>query len=134
MKMLLTTTVEDVERFLDLEQHFDRIEGVGRGYDVHFLDLESLGRAFTYLASGRPLVATRLVGIPEVVVDGKNGLLVEEKSPQQLADAIIQLLASPTLAERYGAENRLEAERDLTWNSVAKSMVQVYEQAIAIRN
>jgi glycosyltransferase involved in cell wall biosynthesis len=86
------------------------------------------------MACGRPLVATRLVGIPEVVIDGKNGLLVEEKNPHQLSDAIIQLLASPVLAERYGAANRLEAERDLTWNSVAKSMVQVYEQAIAIRN
>lgn len=86
------------------------------------------------MACGRPLVATRLVGIPEVVIDGKNGLLVEEKNPHQLAESIIQLLASPALAERYGAANRLEAERDLTWNGVAKSMVQVYEQAIANRN
>jgi glycosyltransferase involved in cell wall biosynthesis len=86
------------------------------------------------MACGKPLVATRVAGIPEVVIHRENGLLVEEKSPRQLAEAIIELLASPGLAERYGAMNRAKAERELTWNKIAKRMVQVYEQATATRN
>ncbi len=86
------------------------------------------------MACGKPLVATRVAGIPEVVTDGQNGLLVEEKNPQQLAEAIVQLLASPALAERCSAANRAKAERELTWNGVATRMIKVYERAIAASN
>lgn len=83
------------------------------------------------MACGKPLIATRVAGIPEIVIDKQNGLLVEEKNPRQLAEAIVQLLASPALAARYGAVNRLKAETELAWNNVASRMVEVYEQAIA---
>ena len=84
------------------------------------------------MACGRPLVATRVAGIPEVVTHGQNGLLVEEKNPSQLADAVLQLLASPALLERYGAASRFKVETELTWSNIATRMVEVYGQAIAV--
>ncbi|MEM4723849.1 MAG: glycosyltransferase family 4 protein, partial [Candidatus Hadarchaeum sp.] len=83
------------------------------------------------MSCGKPVVATRVAGIPEVIEDQHNGLLVEEKDPHQLAQAITKLLASPDLAQQYGMACRTKIEERLTWGMIAKRMVEVYEQAIA---
>jgi len=85
------------------------------------------------MACGRPLVATRIAGLPEVVIDGQSGLLIAEKNPQQLAAAVITLLSSPEMARRCGADNRARAESELSWERIAMRMVEVYGQAIASR-
>jgi glycosyltransferase involved in cell wall biosynthesis len=54
------------------------------------------------MALARPVVATRVGGIPEVVQDGVTGLLVPPHDPRALAAAITRLLADGTLAERMG--------------------------------
>lgn len=87
--------------------------------------------ALEAMACGKPLVASRVAGIPEVVRDGENGLLVGEKDPVQLAAAILQLLASPEMAARMGQANRNKLEQELTWHSIARRFVEVYEQALA---
>ncbi|MGB9879130.1 MAG: glycosyltransferase, partial [Anaerolineae bacterium] len=79
----------------------------------------------------KPIVATQVAGIPEVIVDQQNGLLVEEKDPHQLAQAITKLLASPELAQQYGMACRTKIEQDLTWRLIAQRVVEVYEQVIA---
>jgi glycosyltransferase involved in cell wall biosynthesis len=83
------------------------------------------------MACGRALVASRVAGIPEVVVDGQNGLLVEEKDPPQLASAISRLLQSPQMSAELGAANRSKVESELTWRRIARDVVKVYEQALA---
>ena len=54
------------------------------------------------MASGVPVVATRVGGTPEAIQDGVNGLLVEPGDPAALANAICHLLAQPELARRLG--------------------------------
>ncbi len=61
------------------------------------------------LAYGKPVIATRIGGIPEVVVDGKTGLLVPCHSPAALADAIDELVDDPERRARFGAAARLDA-------------------------
>ena len=56
------------------------------------------------LASGRPLVATRTGGVPELITDGSNGLLVEQKDPAALAVALDRLRANPEERQRLGAQ------------------------------
>ena len=58
-----------------------------------------------------PVVASRLTGIPEIVDDGENGLLVKPGSAAQLAEAIELLLEREDLRARYGAAARAKAER-----------------------
>lgn len=58
------------------------------------------------MAMRLPVVSTRVSGIPEVIEDGKNGLLVDQNSPGQLADAIGALLESSGLRARLGASGR----------------------------
>ena len=52
------------------------------------------------MASGRPVVSTRLVGIPDLVIDGVTGLLVEANDVVALADAIVRMRDEPGLRDR----------------------------------
>lgn len=64
------------------------------------------------MRAGRPVVATRVGGIPEIVAHGVTGLLVEPNSPEALAEALCSLLRSPEERRRMGeAGQRLFFER-----------------------
>jgi glycosyltransferase involved in cell wall biosynthesis len=58
------------------------------------------------MATGLPVVASRVSGIPELVRHGHNGLLVEPDEPVALADAIVQLIAQPQLCADLGCQAR----------------------------
>jgi len=62
----------------------------------------------------RPVVAARVGGLPEVVVHGRTGMLVEPDNPAALADAIETLLASPATAARLGNEARQRARGEFS--------------------
>jgi glycosyltransferase involved in cell wall biosynthesis len=72
------------------------------------------------MASGVPVVSTRISGIPELISDGVDGLLVEPNDPHGLAVAIARLLTDRGLAERLAREARRRVERlfDLTANTL----------------
>lgn len=63
------------------------------------------------LASGVPVVASRLSGIPELVVDGETGLLVPPGDAAALADALQRLIASPALREQLAEAGRAKVVR-----------------------
>ncbi|MBA3947265.1 MAG: glycosyltransferase [Herpetosiphonaceae bacterium] len=81
------------------------------------------------MSAGRPIVASRIAGIPQVINDGVHGLLVPEGDPAALAQAIIRLLDDRTLASRLGAAARARVERELRWSHIAARFEQVYELA-----
>lgn len=58
------------------------------------------------MTAGRPVVATRVGGVPDVVADGETGLLVPENDPPALAEAIARVLDDGELARRLGAAGR----------------------------
>jgi glycosyltransferase involved in cell wall biosynthesis len=64
------------------------------------------------MASGVPVVATRISGIPELITDGIDGLLVNEHDPATLAGAIERVLLDSDLAARLGKAGRRRVERD----------------------
>jgi glycosyltransferase involved in cell wall biosynthesis len=70
------------------------------------------------MAAARPIVATRVGGIPELVTDGGNGFLVAPRAPAEIAQRLVQLLEDSALRSRMGAAGRLAAERkfDLAHN------------------
>ena len=61
------------------------------------------------MAAGLPVVSTRLAAVPEMVEHGVTGLLVGEKQPAALADALEILLRDPAKAERFGASGKTAA-------------------------
>ena len=58
------------------------------------------------MAAGLPVVSTRLAGVPEMVEDRVNGLLVPEHEPGAVAAAIEYLIANPEEARRFGDRGR----------------------------
>jgi glycosyltransferase involved in cell wall biosynthesis len=83
------------------------------------------------MACGRPLVATNVGGIAEVVKDDYNGLLVPEKDPVALAAAIERLQRDPALRDRLARQARAFAVDRLGWAAVAESLERTYERAIS---
>ena len=72
---------------------------------------EGLGRIVVEaLCRGRPVVATRVGGITDLVRDGENGLLVPPQDPGALADALVRLSTDRALAERLAAAARPSVE------------------------
>jgi phosphatidyl-myo-inositol dimannoside synthase len=86
------------------------VDGAGRVDGLPSTVLEAL-------ASGRPVVATRIGGIPEVIADGTNGLLVHERDPVALASALERLRDNPAERLRLGEEARRSALAVLSWDT-----------------
>lgn len=84
-------------------------------------------------AFGRPVVATTVGGIPEVLDHGETGFLVPPRDPDRLAEAIVTLLQDDALRRRMGHRAREKAESELSWPTIARQTLEVYREAIAAR-
>ena len=84
------------------------------------------------MASGLPVVASGISGIPLAVEDGRTGLLVPERDPAALAAALRRLLADRELARGMGERGRRKAEAELTWDAVASRYREGYEAALSM--
>jgi glycosyltransferase involved in cell wall biosynthesis len=95
------------------------------------LDSESFGVAvLEAAAAGRPTVASRVGGVPEVVKDGKTGLLVQHGSARVLADAIERLVRNRQLRESMG-QAAYEFVRDTySWERSLDMMCDLYDRLI----
>ncbi|MBM3308326.1 MAG: glycosyltransferase [Candidatus Eisenbacteria bacterium] len=85
------------------------------------------------LAAGRPVVATRVGGIPEIVLDGETGLLVAPEDPRALADAVVRLVSDRELAARLCA-NAVRLVRDrFTFERMVEGNERVYTSIVSGR-
>jgi glycosyltransferase involved in cell wall biosynthesis len=82
------------------------------------------------MAAGKPVVASRTGGIPEIVVDGVTGLLVEPANPSSLAQAINKLLSDQSLREAMGKAGYERACNHFSWERVLEEIQMVYEYSI----
>jgi glycosyltransferase involved in cell wall biosynthesis len=82
------------------------------------------------LAMGLPVVSTRVSGIPELVRDGENGLLVSEKDAAALAAALGQLMEDDALRRQLAARGRELVEREFNIRENARRMVDLFQQVI----
>jgi glycosyltransferase involved in cell wall biosynthesis len=90
-------------------------------------DTESVGTVLMEAMShARPIVTTNVGGIPDVIHDGETGLLVPEKNPQALADAIARVLCDEQLARRLGAAARENIQAQVDWDKSVDEIVRIY--------
>jgi glycosyltransferase involved in cell wall biosynthesis len=82
------------------------------------------------MASGLPVVASGISGIPLAVEDEVTGLLVPEKDPAALMGALERLLKDPEAARRMGEGGRRKAVAELTWDVVAARHRAAYEAVL----
>ena len=81
------------------------------------------------MASGKPVVASNVGGLPSIVKDGVTGFLVEPKNEGQLADSIIKLLLNEKLAREMG-DNGKKMVEDYSWERIAEETEKVYRMVI----
>jgi spore coat protein SA len=79
-------------------------------------------------AAGLPVIASRTGGLPEIVVDGQTGLLIESKNEEVLGNAIVRLANDLGLRNRLGGAGRRRSLR-FSWNLAADNLHKVYDAA-----
>jgi glycosyltransferase involved in cell wall biosynthesis len=83
--------------------------------------------AYTF---GKPVIATKVGGLPEAVENGKSGFLVHPSSPDELADAILKLIKNPSLTREMGAYAKYLSDTRFSWDSIAREILSIYETAV----
>jgi len=81
------------------------------------------------MACGKPVVASRVGGIPELVRDGVDGILVDAGDVKALSRAIIMLLDDPVLRKRMGDAGK-ERVKEFSWDSTARVVLEEYRKAL----
>lgn len=79
---------------------------------------------------GKPVVATRVGGLPEMVEDGRTGVLVPPRDESALADAIVRLLRDKRLRHQLGANGKRKVDSECSPDAVAQATIAVYHRAI----
>jgi glycosyltransferase involved in cell wall biosynthesis len=109
-----------------------------KGFDLFVMPsvTEGLGTSLLdAMACARPIIASRVGGIPEVVRHGETGLLVPPKDPRDLAAAIIRLLLDPPLAGRLAAAGLARVRERFSLERMVTGTLAVYEAlALAGKN
>ena len=82
------------------------------------------------MASGLPTVATRVGGMPELLVEGETGLLVPPADADALAEALARLLEDAPLAERLGAAGRARAVERFSWDVIAERTLALFRPLV----
>lgn len=110
------------------------IPEIFRALDIFVLPSLGEGISNTILearASGLPVVATRVGGNVELVVDGETGLLVAPADVAGLAHAITRYVRDPELRREHGRASRERIERDFSMDAMVRRYMAVYDAALS---
>ncbi|MHC4202640.1 MAG: glycosyltransferase family 4 protein [Planctomycetota bacterium] len=114
----------------------DRMPGVMSLADVSVLPSLVEATSITGLesmAAGLPVVGTNVGGIPEIVSDDAQGLLVPPADPEALAEAVSRVLSDKGLASRLGAAARERAVKEFSWDRITARFEELYAEAASRR-
>jgi L-malate glycosyltransferase len=129
----LATEVGVADRVLFLGKRQDVPAIVARAHVLaHPSHAEGLPNAIMEaMAARRPVVASRVGGIPELVLDGHTGWLVPPRNPDALATALGRVLADPDHAGAMGRAGRAHVEKHFTLHAMTEKHDQLYEELAA---
>jgi len=82
------------------------------------------------MASGTPIVASEIGGVPEVVENGVSGILFKKGDERELADAVINVLTDKIVAEELANNARKKVVERYSWSVVVEAIEGVYEEVI----
>jgi glycosyltransferase involved in cell wall biosynthesis len=145
-RVVIAGSGEDFARYRNLMVHPDRFEVLNEFIDADrvselfrragvvalpYVDATQSGVIPIAYSFGRPVVATRVGGLPSQVDEGVTGLLVPPRDPEALADAIIGLLQDPARRTHLGANGWEKGRTEFSAENVAAGTVAAYRQVIA---
>ena len=97
---------------------------------VYITYSEGLGSAsLLAMSAGVPVIASRVGGLPEIIRDGENGLLVDNTAPA-IAEVIRKFTDSPDLAARLGLAARQSVQENFTIGRMVRRTMEVYRQVL----
>lgn len=111
----------------------DQIQSIYRSADVFCLPSLAEGLPVVFMeamALEVPVVASRIMGVPELVEDGRTGLLVTPSRVDQLVDALARLLEDPALRERVITEGRRKVLSEFDVNGSAAKLREIFARAL----
>ena len=114
----------------------DDVPDLVAAFDVAALSSDYEGSPLSvmeYMEAGKPVVSTRVGGLPDLVVEGVNGLLVEPRDPAALADALVEVLSDPERARRMGEAGRARRREEFSIEATARRCGELYEELAARR-
>lgn len=122
-----------VDQYLRLPGFCPDVQGFMCGLDIFVMP--SLWEGFGLvlleaMAAGRPIVASNVSAIPEVVEDGVTGLLVPPADPAALAEAILTLWREPALREKLGHGGRERLQERFSLDHMVDRTEQVYTEVL----
>ncbi len=103
---------------------------------AHFVVMPSLLEATSLsameaMSSSKAVLSTDVGGLPFLIRDGENGLLVPPANSKELASGMKKLLIDPELCSRLGKAGRYRVEKNLDWSRIAEQTLSIYERAIS---
>ncbi len=81
------------------------------------------------MAAGLPAVTTRVGGIPDLITDGTDGLLVPAKDPNALKTALSLLISSPEMREKLGQAAQLRIATKFGFDDMITETISLYDPA-----
>ncbi|MEW6095644.1 MAG: glycosyltransferase family 4 protein [bacterium] len=82
------------------------------------------------MAAGKAIVATKVDGVPEIITNGYNGMLVEPNSPEEIAKGIIYLIENPQIRDKMGMNGKNLVEGEYQWDKAINKYLEVYEKVM----
>ncbi len=82
------------------------------------------------MACGTPVVAFKVGALPQVMEDGKTGILAEPGDWKAMAKAVAKILKNKELRERMGKRGRERVEKNFTWKNAAEHVIEIYRETI----
>lgn len=130
--------LEVLVKQLDLERQVDFIGNIPNIEIPNYLNTfdvfcvpslsESFGvAALEASACGVPVIASNVGGLPEVVMHGKTGYLVEAKNSEELSKRLLDLALNPELRKKFGMCGREFVVSKYSWQESVEKMLEVYE-------
>ncbi len=134
MKEIVKNKIKNEKKIILLPETRDRNEIIKmyQSADVFVMPSYREGLPLTLfeaMASGLPIVATPVNGIPYELKDKENGFLIEYKNNEKFADKIIELLNNKKLKEKI-SQNNINKSRGYNWGLISKKTLRLYEEAI----
>jgi len=81
-------------------------------------------------ACGTPVIASRVGGVPDLIENGKTGIIVSPKSAIELKQALLQMIDNPSLKLEMGKRARERMEKEFTWDEICKKLEGFYFEII----
>ncbi len=123
--------LQDRVQFLPWQDHMGPIYEASDVVLQPSIEAESFGYvALEGMSMGKPVIASRIGGLIDVVSDGETGFLVEPGDSDKLAQAILKIVKNPTLAFRLGENGRERVKKLFTMEHNAAEVQEIYERML----